>query len=95
MKEWKKKTKDKKKKEKEKKTRSPCPVLPFAPLPKTRTRTKNKKKSLEIHLFPLYLVSFPLFPPSLTLLFLPIQPFYVPPTIILNNLGVVLATNPL
>lgn len=91
--------KQKKTKKKEKKTRSPCPVLPFALVPKTKTKKKTKKKSLEIHLFPLYLVSFPLFPPSIIPIsssspFTPL-PFYVPPTIILNNLGVVLATNPL
>lgn len=64
MKEWKRNKRQKKGKGKEDEVALPCSAL-RAPR-KNKNKNKKKKKSLEIHLFPLYLVSFPLFPPSLT-----------------------------
>lgn len=93
--EKKQKTKKKKRKRKEDEVALPCSALRARPKNKNKNK-KQKEKSGNPSLPPFSRI----FPPLSTfshpdLLFLPVQPFYVPPTIILNNLGVVLATNPL
>lgn len=101
MKEWKRNKRQKKGKGKEDEVALRCSALRAPPKNKNKNKKTKRKvwKSISSPSISYPSPSFHLFPPCLTLLFLPIQtpipPFYVPPTIILNNLGVVLATNPL